>query len=101
MAAVFPRSTCTGTSTWKIFGGQWFPTGDLHFGEACVAALHFHDGPRLISVDWQHGLSDDDVAALIAKYPNDVRPVPDGQFEMPLVLPNTVVDITPEPSATA
>ena len=95
MATRAPREA----TRWVNDGGNWLPAKAsikpptvVHYTIATV----FVNGGRVID-GLNAGLSDEDVAALKAKYPDDVVDL-DEEFEFPLVPVGTVIDITPDTS---
>jgi hypothetical protein len=93
--ARFPNGTCSGTVTWKLVGGDWFPVNPPPSDAACTAASVFEFQGQTIQVDTQHGLPKHAFDALRAAFADDIKEDPpgSGMFTLPMVPNGKIVKI--------
>ena len=91
--AQFPRSDCSGSSSWTVDPtGHWFPVGQVIVTPGCVVANQFTFNGFSLTVSQTSGLPKTWVHALKQKYANDVLIDPHNPdaFGLPLVRPDSL-----------
>jgi hypothetical protein len=91
-----PFGTCTGNCTWRLSGGQWFPTGGGPFNEPqviCKCATRFKTQNGEIQGDIV-GLTKAQQDKLKQKFPGAFVQISDVEGTLRSVPDGTVIDLT-------